>query len=70
MTDPMLTPKSNLRSEVISSACLSFASGTILTMAMYYIAKGDPLAWLFVGCAGVMAASAFVVVRRTLRKLP
>ena len=69
MNDPTITRTSSVRSDVIGSAFLSFATGSMLTTAMYYVVRGDPFAWLFVGCAAVMATSVFVVVRRALRKL-
>jgi hypothetical protein len=70
MTDGMPAPKSSARREIIGFACFSFSTGMMLTTAMMYVAKGDEVAWLYAACAVLMLRAAFVMGRRTLRKVP
>jgi hypothetical protein len=67
MTDPM--PQSITRSDIITVATLSFSTGLMLMTAAISVAKGDQLAWLFACAAMCAVGSAFVVTRRTLRKI-
>lgn len=70
MTDPSLTPKNSVRGGIVGIAAMSFAAGMMLNTAMFYVVKGDPLAWIFAACGAVMVGAVLVVLRRTLPKVP
>jgi hypothetical protein len=63
------SPSEIVRSDLIALAATSFAAGLLLMTAMVYFIKGDWLAWIFAGCMVVFAGTAFVVGRRTLRRI-
>jgi hypothetical protein len=63
------SPRSIVRRDLIALASVSFSAEPLLMGAMLYFTKGDWLGWIFAGCAVVMMGTAFVVGRRTLRKV-